>query len=69
MADADESQIFLSVVFGLIVLLVALYVFFFNKKKNEGDDVVEESKPEEKRNGDVNPKAKPSKKLLSLIHI
>lgn len=63
MADADESQIFLSVVFGLIVLLVALYVFFFNKKKNEGDDVVEESKPEEKRNGDVNPKAKPSKKL------
>ena len=64
MADADESQIFLSVVFGLLVLLVALYVFFFNKKKTEEDDVVEENKAVEKKNGEVNPKTKPNNKKL-----
>ena len=49
MADLEsESQIFLSVVLGLVVLLVALYVLFFNKKKTEENNVVEESRPEKK---------------------
>ena len=48
MADSEESQIFLTVILGLVILLVALYYFFFNKKKTEDEDVVENYKPEEK---------------------